>query len=54
LSQFHTIQVIDIAGKLILENKVHPKLDISTLENGIYFLELVGDDEVFKTKIIKE
>ncbi len=54
LSQFHTIQVIDIAGKLILESKVQSKLDISTLENGIYFLELIGGVEVFKTKIIKE
>jgi len=54
LSQFHTIQVIDIAGKLILESKVQSKLDITALENGIYFLELIGGVEVFKTKIIKE
>lgn len=54
LSQFHTIQVIDIAGKLILESKVQSKFDISTLENGVYFLELIGAGEVFKTKIIKE
>lgn len=54
LTQFNRVSLVDISGKLVMESRVQKDLDISSLENGIYILELVGDSQVFKTKIVKE
>ncbi|MGB0402574.1 MAG: S8 family serine peptidase [Salibacteraceae bacterium] len=54
LSRYNAMRVLDISGKQVLESAIKMNLDISTIENGLYILELVGETQMFKTKIIKE
>ena len=42
------------SGKTILQGKVTNKIDVINLTNGIYFIRIQSDKEVFTRKIIKE
>ncbi|MBQ0767702.1 MAG: T9SS type A sorting domain-containing protein [Bizionia sp.] len=52
------LQLIDMSGKLILENEwkaVHSvKIDISNMQNGIYFLNIIADTMRQSEKVIKK
>ncbi|MFL3661533.1 MAG: T9SS type A sorting domain-containing protein [Polaribacter sp.] len=46
-----SLQVLDILGKsIILKKEVKETLDISTLNNGVYFLKLTSDNGLISTK----
>lgn len=54
------VSIIDIAGKALYttssikgSNEIEGTLDISTLTNGIYFVEFRVNDSVIRTKVIK-
>ena len=49
------VQILDIRGKLVRTEQVFGrKLDISDLNNGIYFICLIADNQSFRAKIIKK
>lgn len=56
-SDINEIEIISILGQQILSIKVYQKittLDLSILQNGVYFLKFKGNDEVKTVKIIKK
>jgi len=52
------LQLIDMSGKLIIENEwtaVHSvKIDVSNMQNGIYFLNIIADGAQQSKKVIKK
>lgn len=49
------ISIIDCTGKIVFNNKTNEnKIDVSELQNGIYFVKIVANDKVFQQKIVKE
>jgi|GEM_PF-3301716 len=52
-----TVCLLDIAGRKMTESKItnnnHSQLDLSTFENGVYFVEVRENEKVFRTKLIK-
>ncbi len=55
-SKFESFELIDIKGELILKDKLNSsQIDISSLQNGIYFLNLINENkQISRSKIIKE
>lgn len=56
-SVMNEIEIISILGEQILSIKVNQKetmIDLSSLQNGVYFLKFKGNDEVRTVKIIKK
>jgi hypothetical protein len=51
--KYTSISIIDLTGQLVKQVANSAKIDVSDLNNGIYFIQLVGDDNVVK-KFIKE
>lgn len=48
-------QVLDLNGRVVQEGRLEPNaLNISTLEQGIFFLQLSNAEEVFSSKFIKQ
>lgn len=53
LSQYD-FKLLDYAGKIISQGKASSTLDLSHFENGIYFLNILKNDELIQTeKIVK-
>ncbi|MGA9638701.1 T9SS type A sorting domain-containing protein [Flavobacterium sp.] len=48
------IEVLDILGKTVLTNKGENTVDVSSLNNGIYFLKLTSDKGVSTNKFVKK
>ncbi|GIV28655.1 MAG: hypothetical protein KatS3mg027_2469 [Bacteroidia bacterium] len=50
----NTVILKDVMGKIILENKMKSQiyLDIRDIQNGLYFIEIIGNDETKKYKLI--
>jgi uncharacterized repeat protein (TIGR03803 family) len=51
------VQVLDAVGQVILEQKISPDsktIDISSLANGVYFLQWNYEGSIFTKKIVKE
>jgi hypothetical protein len=51
------MKIFDINGKLIFEKKVtkqNENIDLLGLSTGVYFIQILTNDEVFITKIIKK
>ena len=52
-----SVRLLDVAGRIIQETKIRNGyrvvLDVSALENGIYFLEISTDKKILREKIIK-
>ena len=51
------VVVTDMLGKIMLKNSIYnsnPELDVSSLPNGIYFLEAFTETESFIQKFVKE
>ncbi len=46
------IMVIDISGKLIKEMNPNPKIDLSDLSKGLYFIKLISEKQEWVQKII--
>lgn len=55
-SAFKQIQVIDVAGKMVkqMNKQVNNHYSLSGLGAGIYFIRLVGDEEITAIKIVIE
>jgi hypothetical protein len=52
--QFY-IKLTDVLGKEIIHDKLKAELDISTLENGIYFLSFHKNNQLLVTKkVVKQ
>ncbi|MCF8303979.1 MAG: T9SS type A sorting domain-containing protein [Bacteroidales bacterium] len=60
LSEEVNLKIYDVSGKLVLENqnldlsKSNQKLNISHLKQGVYFLEITGNEAVKREKIVIE
>ncbi len=53
-----TVQVFDVAGKEVMNMKLHssggtPKVDLSTLPSGLYFLDIRSGSKGYVGKVIK-
>ena len=48
------ITVINIEGRKVMEVNTFDKVNVSTLESGIYLLQVRSDEEVRMIKFIKE
>jgi len=47
----YTLEIIDLTGKSIQRNKLtQNKIDVSSIENGIYFLNIFENNELVKTQ----
>ena len=46
--------VHDITGRTIIKNSTSEILDLTNVENGIYFLSISTEGKVFNKRIIKE
>jgi ligand-binding sensor domain-containing protein len=50
------LQVFDISGKCLLQKQItenESSVDVSCLENGIYFVKVIYDKKIFTEKIVK-
>ncbi|MCB9255530.1 MAG: T9SS type A sorting domain-containing protein [Chitinophagales bacterium] len=48
-------QILDISGKIVMSSSLtDARIDINDLSKGVYFLKLIGLDETYKAKFIKE
>jgi hypothetical protein len=48
--------IIDISGKCLLQKQLtetNTSFDVSGLEDGIYIVKIVTDDQIFTEKIVK-
>ena len=57
IEHIQSICVYDISGHMVMEKsniKIQKSLDLSVLNNGIYFLEIQTSKEIFIAKLIKE
>ncbi|MFI5141624.1 MAG: PKD domain-containing protein [Bacteroidia bacterium] len=54
LSDKQTVQILDVTGKLVLQQTINGKaiIDASSLDNGIYFVQLNTSEGLFTKKII--
>jgi uncharacterized delta-60 repeat protein len=49
------VSVIDCTGKIVYNQKTNSnQINVSSLQNGIYFVKIVANDRVFQKKFIKE
>lgn len=53
-STIKQIEIIDITGRIVLSNKKDKKIDVNSLNSGIYFIKVYSDNKTFSQKIIKE
>jgi endonuclease I len=54
-TESYEIKIVDISGRVILNKTVIGQpvsLDIQSVDNGLYFLVLTTDSEVFRTRIV--
>jgi hypothetical protein len=47
------IRIIDIQGKLILQSR-QKNIDINSLENGIYMVQLETENGILNSKFVKQ
>lgn len=50
---FVEIKMYDLSGKCVKMDTYKNTIDIDFLINGLYFLELIGEEGIYQTKIIK-
>lgn len=52
-----TVCLFDITGRKMPESKIitsnHAQIDLSTFENGVYFMEIRENEKIFRTKVVK-
>jgi uncharacterized delta-60 repeat protein len=49
------VSVVDCTGKIVYIQKTNSnKIDVSSLQNGIYFVKIVANNKLFQQKFIKE
>lgn len=52
-----TVRLIDIAGRIIQEREIREgyrtQMELSGLENGIYFVEVKSDKKILREKLLK-
>ena len=51
--RFSTINIIDIQGKMVLQSK-QKTIDINSLENGMYIVQIETENGVVKSKFVKQ
>lgn len=54
LSDIKTIQIIDLTGKVIIENGVNTTFDLSSLSTGKYIVRIETANSVYRTSIVKK
>lgn len=55
IDRVYSIEVMDITGHMILQDSNSPaKIDISNLQSGIYFLNIVADQQKYVNRFIKK
>ncbi|MEM9888745.1 MAG: T9SS type A sorting domain-containing protein, partial [Bacteroidota bacterium] len=54
LNSTSTVRVLDITGKLVLEQVVDTQLEVSNLPKGVYTLEVQSNQEWIKEKFVKQ
>ena len=54
MKEINTIEVLSMSGQKIIEYYNNDKIDISKLQNGLYFLKISFDNTFILKKIIKE
>lgn len=56
-NSFHTLDVFDLAGKLVLttsiEGKSNADISLATLQNGVYMVRLSGESGIVTKKLVK-
>ncbi len=50
LTNVKNIEIYDLQGKLVIQSAFKNKIDISYLDNGIYFIKLSSEDSNYKVK----
>ncbi len=54
--RFETVRILDLSGRVVLNQafKANHNIDISTLQKGMYILQLQFNNTLISTKLIKE
>lgn len=53
--KIYSVAVLDIIGRKVLEQKENTsKINIQSLEQGIYFLKIYSNEKIYSSKFIKE
>ena len=47
------LNIIDVTGKTVKQINTQNKIDVSGLTNGIYFIKVIGDDNIVIKKFVK-
>ncbi|MGV8915347.1 MAG: T9SS type A sorting domain-containing protein [Kaistella sp.] len=48
------IQIIDVSGKVVLTSLTEKNIDISKLNQSVYFVKIYTDSEIYTSKLIKK
>jgi hypothetical protein len=51
------LEVFDISGKSVLQMEIrenNTSIDVSGLDNGIYFVKVLSDNQMFTGKFVKQ
>ena len=47
------ISILDMAGRIVIQSVENKNIDVSFLNSGIYFLQAISDNEIIRTKFVK-
>jgi hypothetical protein len=56
-NEFNTINIKDVNGKTVYQsnvNNLQSTVDLTDFSNGIYFIQLIGANNVETIKVVKE
>ena len=51
---YTSITIVDITGKAIKQVQSQTRIDVSSLSKGIYFIQLIGEENTIVKKFVKE
>ena len=52
--KYNSISIVDITGKEIKQFNAASKIDVNSLNKGVYFVKLIGTDNTIVQKFVKE
>jgi hypothetical protein len=47
------ISIVDMAGRMVIQSAENKNIDVSFLNSGIYFLQANSNNEIIRTKFVK-
>ncbi|MDD3860107.1 MAG: T9SS type A sorting domain-containing protein [Bacteroidales bacterium] len=50
MTEFSFVDIYDASGKLVLSLSAYSEMDVSALQNGIYFVKLRSDFDIYRTQ----